>query len=229
MRGVVLWWYLCVLWWYTEWRRAGHLGVCRGSSPLHGCASDRCSRSRSWAARSHMPRAPFPGGIPVQVAPSSDELSSHCVGFCKEFEVESASAQQAQQAQQASQQHANGASALDVPASAAASTEPSPRTPVAPDVRPQARCYGLATAAGAGAEAGGKATVPLVCAHVLHALPTWRLLLLQAQHLVASEAPLRRASTFSTGPRALMVFRGCPRPLGSTIVLRGSDAAGKHG
>lgn len=59
-------------------------------------------------------------------------------------------------------------------------------------------------------------------------LPTPMLPWLQAQHLVASEAPLRRAATFSNAPRALMTFRGCPRPLGATIVLRGSDAAGKR-
>lgn len=50
----------------------------------------------------------------------------------------------------------------------------------------------------------------------------------QGQHLLADAATLRRAATFgaaSGGARALMLFRGCPRPLGSTIVLRGSNAA----
>ncbi len=51
--------------------------------------------------------------------------------------------------------------------------------------------------------------------------------LLQGQHLVADAATLRRggaAGAAGSGPRTLMLFRGCPRPLGSTILLRGSDA-----
>lgn len=49
----------------------------------------------------------------------------------------------------------------------------------------------------------------------------------QGQHLVADAATLRRsgaAGAAGSGPRTLMLFRGCPRPLGSTILLRGSDA-----
>ena len=61
-----------------------------------------------------------------------------------------------------------------------------------------------------------------MCRPLSHLLPC-----LQAQHLVAAEVPLRRTTTSNTAPRALMTFRGCPRPLGATIVLRGSDAAGK--
>lgn len=70
--------------------------------------------------------------------------------------------------------------------------------------------------------------------HILLALtlpfPTRRL---QGHHLVADAAALRRAaaagaagggSSSSSGPRTLMLFRGCPRPLGSTILLQGSDA-----
>ena len=46
----------------------------------------------------------------------------------------------------------------------------------------------------------------------------------QAQHLVADAAALfRRSAGSSASTRALMSFRGCPRPLGSTVVLRGGD------
>jgi hypothetical protein len=51
-------------------------------------------------------------------------------------------------------------------------------------------------------------------------------------HLVADAAALASASLRKVsggvgaagGPRALMLFRGCPRQLGSTVLLRGSDA-----
>lgn len=44
---------------------------------------------------------------------------------------------------------------------------------------------------------------------------------------MADAAALRRsgaAGAAGSGPRTLMLFRGCPRPLGSTILLRSSDA-----
>lgn len=68
-----------------------------------------------------------------------------------------------------------------------------------------------------------------VVKHHSYALPS---LSLQG-HLVADAAALASASLRKTqsaagqqpaGPRALMTFSGCPRKLGSTIVLRGSDA-----
>ncbi|PRW32495.1 FAB FYVE-domain PI-3,4-kinase [Chlorella sorokiniana] len=100
------------------------------------------------------------------VAPSVDQLSSHCIGFCKEFEVES------------------------LPSAAGAAA--------------------AAAAATGGAEASPHASEGS-----------------DAQHLVVDAAALRRsgaAGAAGSGPRTIMLFRGCPRPLGSTILLRGSDA-----
>lgn len=164
-----------------------------------------------------MPRPGVYRLCPTQVAPSADQLSSHCVGFCKEFEVESVAAQQAPE---------NGVGSSTAPASAAASAEPSPRTPEAPDVRAQAGCsapaYCQCGRHWCCRECCGGASDGGMCRPLSHLLPC-----LQAQHLVAAEVPLRRTTTSNTAPRALMTFRGCPRPLGATIVLRGSDAAGK--
>lgn len=84
------------------------------------------------------------------------------------------------------------------------------------------------------AEEGGP-SLRRACSDAAFWYPPW----LQGQHLVGDPAALRRAATLgsataaaaavaggggSGGPRALMRFRGCPRPLGATILLRGSDA-----
>lgn len=42
-------------------------------------------------------------------------------------------------------------------------------------------------------------------------------------HLIADAAALRKAAAARAGPNSLMLFKGCPRPLGCTILLKGSD------
>ncbi|GAB4817632.1 hypothetical protein N2152v2_004678 [Parachlorella kessleri] len=44
-------------------------------------------------------------------------------------------------------------------------------------------------------------------------------------HLIADAAALRRQPQPRSGPNSLMLFKGCPRPLGCSIVLRGGDAS----
>lgn len=146
----------------------------------------------------------------LQVVASVEELSPQMVGTCSRFKVETLPAANTQlpPPQQAGQQAASADVAVTRPASSAAgvTAEVKVESGRGPDLDPSA----AATAnGGASLSTAGNTLQPLAAAHV-------------ARPGVAKPVPV---SAIPAAAKTLMVFDGCPLPLGCTVLLWGAPAA----
>eukprot|EP00887_Chlorella_sp_A99_P005551 scaffold1.g5551.t1 len=144
--------------------------------------------------------------IQAEVAPSVDQLSTQCVGTCKEFEVESWHPMPTTSSMNLLGGVAAGAAAGSAAASPAGASHGGGATPITDASEP-----GEAPLTTAGSfDLLGPAAAPAALAAAPAAL---------------AGAAAARLAPAAPGPRPLMVFSGCPRPLGAAILLRGADAA----